>query len=79
MRKQTPISELIVDMYSSEILETTDVPMPKKKRGMIPDIRIISKFMAIGSQEIIIDADKDALTCLGKININEPMPEEIEL
>jgi len=56
--KKIPISDLIVDMYISEIIETAGVPMPKKKRGMIRDIRIISKFIEIGIQEIIIDTEK---------------------
>lgn len=45
-------------MYISEIIETAGVPMPKKKRGMIRDARIISKFIEIGILEIIIDTDK---------------------
>jgi putative nucleotidyltransferase with HDIG domain len=56
--KQIPITDLIVDMYISEILETAGVPMPKKKKGMIRDIRIISKFIEIGIQQIIIDTAK---------------------
>jgi HD-GYP domain-containing protein (c-di-GMP phosphodiesterase class II) len=56
--KQIPITDLTVDMYISEIIETAGVSMPKKKKGMIRDIRIISKFIEIGIQQIIIDIEK---------------------
>ena len=58
MLKQIPISDLFVDMYIAQIIETPGVPMPKKKRGMIRDPRIISKFIEIGIQEVVIDTEK---------------------
>lgn len=58
MLKQIPISELIVDMYVAEIIEVPDRPMPKKKKGMIRDSRIISKFIEIGIEQVVIDTDK---------------------
>ncbi len=45
-------------MYISEIIESAGVPMPKKKRGMIRDGRIISKFIEIGIEHIVIDTKK---------------------
>lgn len=58
MLKQIPISDLIVDMYVAEIIEVPDRPMPKKKKGMIRDSRIISKFIEIGIEQVVIDTDK---------------------
>ena len=56
--KQIPISSLIVDMYISEIIEVANRPMPKKKKGMIRDSRIISKFIEIGIEQVVIDTEK---------------------
>ena len=56
--KQIPISSLIVDMYISEIIEIPNRPMPKKKKGMIRDSRIISKFIEIGIEQVVIDTEK---------------------
>lgn len=58
MLKTIPISDLIVDMYIAEIIEAQNRPMPKKKKGMIRDSRIISKFIEIGIEQVIIDTDK---------------------
>ncbi|MFT6907334.1 MAG: putative nucleotidyltransferase with HDIG domain [Oleiphilaceae bacterium] len=58
MLKQISINELCVDMYISEIIETPNIPMPKKKKGMIRDIRIITKFIEIGIQQVVIDIEK---------------------
>ncbi|MFT6904892.1 MAG: hypothetical protein ACJAS1_001546, partial [Oleiphilaceae bacterium] len=56
--KKISIGELCVDMYISEIIETPGIPVPKKKKGMIRDIRIISKFIEIGIQQVVIDTEK---------------------
>jgi len=56
--KKIPISDLIVDMYVAEIIEIADRPMPKKKKGMIRDSRIISKFIEIGIEQVVIDTEK---------------------
>lgn len=45
-------------MYIAEIIEIPNRPMPKKKKGMIRDSRIISKFIEIGIQQVIIDTEK---------------------
>ncbi len=45
-------------MYIAEIIETPNIPMPKKKKGMIRDSRIISKFIEIGIQQVVIDTEK---------------------
>lgn len=45
-------------MYIAEIIETPNIPMPKKKKGMIRDSRIISKFIEIGIQKVVIDTEK---------------------
>lgn len=45
-------------MYIAEIIETPNCPMPKKKKGMIRDSRIISKFIEIGIQQVVIDTEK---------------------
>lgn len=58
MLKKIPISDLIVDMYVAEIIEISDRPMPKKKKGMIRDSRIISKFIEIGIEQVVIDTEK---------------------
>lgn len=58
MLKQIPISNLTVDMFVAEIIEVPNKPMPKKKRGMIRDSRIISKFIEIGIEQVIIDTEK---------------------
>ena len=58
MLKQISINELSVDMYIAEIIETPNIPMPKKKKGMIRDSRIISKFIEIGIQQVVIDTEK---------------------
>ena len=58
MLKRIPVNELIVDMYVAEIVEIPNRPMPKKKKGMIRDSRIISKFIEIGIKQVVIDTDK---------------------
>lgn len=58
MLKKISINELSVDMYIAEIIETPDILMPKKKKGMIRDVRIISKFIEIGIQQVVIDTEK---------------------
>ena len=58
MLKRIPINELMVDMYVAEIVEIPNRPMPKKKKGMIRDSRIISKFIEIGIKQVVIDTDK---------------------
>ena len=45
-------------MYIAEIVEIPNRPMPKKKKGMIRDSRIISKFIEIGIKQVVIDTDK---------------------
>lgn len=45
-------------MYIAEIIEIPNRPMPKKKKGMIRDSRIISKFIEIGIQQVVIDTEK---------------------
>ena len=56
--KKIAITDLMVDMYIAEIIETPNVPMPKKRKGMIRDSRIISKFVEIGIQQVVIDTAK---------------------
>ncbi len=56
--KRIPISDLLVDMYVAEIVEIPNRPMPKKKKGMIRDSRIISKFIEIGVEHVVIDTGK---------------------
>lgn len=58
MLKKIAISELMVDMYIAEIIENPGCKMPKKKKGMIRDQRIIRKFIEIGILEVIIDTEK---------------------
>jgi putative nucleotidyltransferase with HDIG domain len=69
--KRIPISDLIVDMYIAEIVEAPNCPMPKKKKGMIRDSRIISKFIEIGIEQVIIDTDK-GLDKFDNIPANDP-------
>ena len=45
-------------MYISEIIEVPNRPMPKKKKGMIRDSRIISKFIEIGIEQVVIDTER---------------------
>jgi putative nucleotidyltransferase with HDIG domain len=75
--KQIAISELVVDMYISEIIETPNVPMPKKKKGMIRDSRIISKFIEIGILQIVIDTEK-GLDLIHLSQTNEPHKKETD-
>jgi len=56
--KKIAISDLMVNMYIAEIVATPNIPMPKKKKGMIRDSRIISKFVDIGIQHVVIDTEK---------------------
>jgi len=48
----------MVDMYVAEIISAPNKPMPKKKKGMIRDSRIISKFVEIGIEHVVIDTTK---------------------
>ena len=71
--KKIAISDLMVDMYVSEIIETPNVPMPKKRKGMIRDSRIISKFADIGIQQVVIDTEKGlAVVALAPSTETEP-------
>jgi cyclic di-GMP phosphodiesterase len=56
--RKIAIFDLTVDMYISEIIETSNGVMPKKRKGMIRDERIISKFIEIGIEQVVIDTDK---------------------
>lgn len=58
MLKTIPISDLTVDMYIAEIIATPTMPMPRKKRGMVRDSRIIKKFIEIGVEQLLIDTSK---------------------
>lgn len=58
MLRKIAISDLTVDMYISEIIETSNGAMPKKRKGMIRDERIISKFIEIGIKQVVIDTEK---------------------
>jgi len=56
--RKIAISDLQVDMYVAEILTEDPNAMPKKKKGMIRDQRIISKFIEIGIHKVVIDTEK---------------------
>lgn len=58
MLKTIPISELRVDMFIAELIDEPGVIMPKKKRGMIRDERIIDKFVELGFKQVIIDIER---------------------
>lgn len=58
MLRNIDISELTVDMYVAEITSDKSETMPKKKKGMIRDHRIISKFIEIGIERVVIDTEK---------------------
>jgi len=56
--KQISISDLMVDMYVADIVETSSCQMPKRRKGMIRDSRIISKFIEVGVERVVIDTAK---------------------
>ncbi len=58
MLKKIAISDLTVDMYIAELISKPDGPMPKKKKGMVRDARIIDKFVEIGIEQVVIDVSK---------------------
>lgn len=58
MLKTIPISELKVDMFIAELIDEPGIVMPKKKRGMVRDERIIAKFVELGFKEVIIDIER---------------------
>lgn len=58
MLRKIQIDQLSVDMFVAEIPEDSACSMPRKKRGMIRDARIIQKFKDIGVDAVIIDTSK---------------------
>lgn len=56
--KTIPVTMLTVDMYVSEMMAAEGKPLPKKKRGMIRDPRIIEKFIEIGIEQVTIDLSR---------------------
>ncbi len=58
MLKTIPISELTTDMFIAELIESPGAQLPKKKRGMVRDPRIIAKFIEIGIQQVVIDLER---------------------
>ena len=48
----------MVDMYVADIIETPNCNMPKRRKGMIRDQRIIAKFIEVGVEKVVIDTDK---------------------
>ena len=56
--RKIAISDLQVDMYVAELITSDPNAMPKKKKGMIRDQRIISKFIEIGITKVVIDSEK---------------------
>ena len=73
--KKIAISDLMVDMYIAEIVESPNVPMPKKRKGMIRDSRIISKFVEIGIQQVVIDTEK-GLDVIDLLSANDDAKKE---
>lgn len=58
MLKKIAINDLTVDMYIAELIAGPGAKMPKKKKGMVRDPRIIAKFVEIGIEQVVIDVSK---------------------
>lgn len=58
MLKTIPIEELTIDMFIAELIDEPGIVMPKKKRGMVRDERIIAKFIELGFKQVIIDLER---------------------
>jgi len=56
--KKIAIADLTVDMYVAELIAGPNAPMPKKKKGMVRDHRIIDKFLEIGIEHVVIDVTR---------------------
>lgn len=89
MLKKIAISDLTVDMYVAEIIASDPSAMPKKKKGMIRDQRIISKFIEIGITQVVIDTEvgidiqvadesHESQVTESKILVNKLIEEKIE-
>ncbi|MDX1451250.1 MAG: HD-GYP domain-containing protein [Oleiphilaceae bacterium] len=55
MLKKIAIGDLTVDMYVAELIAGPGAAMPKKKKGMVRDPRIIAKFVEVGIEHVVID------------------------
>ncbi len=72
MLKKIAIGDLTVDMYVAELIAGPGANMPKKKKGMVRDPRIIAKFVEIGVEHVVIDISK-GLDVIDLPSANEEM------
>lgn len=78
MLKEIAIEQLVVDMYIAELIGKDDTMLPKKKRGMVRDERIIKKFSEIGIIKVIIDTDRGLDLFDASASAEEEAPLDIE-
>lgn len=53
-----PVEQLTTDMFVAEIVAVPGKLLPKKKKGMIRDPRIIDKFVEFGVEQVVIDVTR---------------------